>query len=151
MPAYSYKERFVPLILEGSKKHTIRARRKHVPKAGQMAYNYFGMRTKFCRKLNESKIAVVKGISITNEHGIVLYERALDDMELEVAKIDPLNVNLPLGQILHSDMRDAFAWNDGFRPEGSCPGYPIGAYDLMIRFWKQTHDLPFTGDVISWQ
>lgn len=44
-----------------------------------------------------------------------------------------------------------FAWRDGFRPEGSTIHDPYGAFDLMMRFWKHTHELPFQGIVIYWK
>ena len=44
-----------------------------------------------------------------------------------------------------------FAWSDGFRPVGSTAEQPVGAAELMLRFWKQTHELPFEGVVIYWK
>lgn len=148
MPAYSFKERFVPMILDGSKRQTIRARRKNAPKPGQMAYLYYGMRTKNCRKLGEYEIEAVKGIYIDTLGFVYLFDKLLDDMEIEIAKTDPFGFSA--SKLCLATYRDQFAWNDGFRPEGSICGSPGRAFDLMIRFWKQTHSLPFVGDVIYW-
>ena len=46
--------------------------------------------------------------------------------------------------------KDHFAWDDGFRPDGATRLNPTGAFELMMRFWKQTHELPFIGDLIKW-
>ena len=49
MPAYNFRERFVPKILAGTKPHTIRKRRKHPTKVGDILWLYTGMRTKGCK------------------------------------------------------------------------------------------------------
>jgi len=148
MPAYSFKERFVPLILEQSKRQTIRSRRKYPPRVGQNAFLFYGMRTKNCKRLGQEPIKMVRSVRIT-ETGIFIYCRTLDNIELEVAKINPLNISLPDGVTL-IDTKDKFAWDDGFRVEGTTRENPKGAFDLMIRFWNQTHSLPFVGDLICW-
>ncbi len=49
MPAYSFKERFVPFILDGTKTQTVRSRRRHPAKPGDTLYLYSGLRTKYCK------------------------------------------------------------------------------------------------------
>lgn len=48
MPAYNFQKQFVPKILDGSKLHTIRRRRKRSTRAGDRLLLYTGMRTKQC-------------------------------------------------------------------------------------------------------
>jgi hypothetical protein len=128
MPAYSFKERFVPMILDGSKCQTIRANRKgrqgHA-KPGDTVYLYFGMRTKWCRKLGEGICSQIDPIKIT-DGGI--YIAGMPD-----------------------NFTDMFAWLDGFRPEGSTFVKSEGSFELILRFWRQTHSLPFEGTIIHWE
>ena len=46
MPAYNFQPQFVPMILDRSKPHTIRRRRKKPTKVGDMLWLYVGQRTK---------------------------------------------------------------------------------------------------------
>lgn len=133
MPAYSYKEQFIPFLLDETKDHTVRkerAGRSRHARPGETIYHYYGMRTKWCRKIGESICTWVQDITIT-EKGI--YLREAEDTPLTPPE------------------RDKFAWSDGFRPEGSTADNPAGAFALMLRFWKQTHELPFHGVVIYWK
>lgn len=131
MPAYSFKERFVPLILDGSKRQTIRKKRKGQAKPGSTLYLYFGMRTKWCRKLKETPCVDVKEIVITQDGKIFVG-----------------------GKKLTWSQRDVLAYNDGFRngDDGMFPDYceTKGCFDIMFRWWSQTHELPFIGDIIYW-
>ncbi|MDH7463993.1 hypothetical protein QEG73_22010 [Chitinophagaceae bacterium 26-R-25] len=83
--------------------------------------------------------------------GIVLYDRLLTAEEILIAISNPTNPFLPGHSILSSKERDEFAWKDGFRPEGTTLKNCQGSYELMLRFWQQTHDLPWVGDVILWE
>jgi hypothetical protein len=62
MPAYNFQTRFVPLILEGKKPHTIRRRRKHPTKVGDVIKMFTGMRTKECRQFAEARCVKVEPI-----------------------------------------------------------------------------------------
>lgn len=138
MPAYSFKEQFIPFLLDGSKEHTVRNNRVQIngrsrhALPGDTVFLYYGMRTKFCRKIGEATCRATQDICIT-EQGIYF----------------------PLGpgsfRTYFPEECDAFAWKDGFRPEGATMGNPSGAFDLMLQFFKQTHDLPFQGVVIYWK
>jgi hypothetical protein len=152
MPAFSFKERFVPLIQNGTKTHTIRNRRKNgqLPKVGDPIYLYYGMRTKFCTKLGEEPCIDVKSIYI-DDANIILYERVLDLSELATAIRSPFHVSLPAFEVLDNQQRNDFAWADGFRPDGSKPDFTVGSFYLMQKWWQLTNDLPFVGDVIYWQ
>lgn len=122
MPAYSFKERFVPLILSGEKRQTIRQKRKGQAKPGSILYLYYGMRTKWCKKLKETICSGVKEI-IIDKKGNVFIE----------------------GKKLNGVQKILLAHDDGFRPEDLCD-----AWTVMFRWWNQTHSLPFKGDIIYW-
>lgn len=134
MPAYSYKERFVPFILDESKDHTVRnerAGRSRHARPGETIYHYYGMRTKWCRKLGEAVCSRVAPIIIT---------------------ADSIYID---GALLSWDEMARFAWKDGFRPEGTTLDEYWGAWTAMRRFWKENHGLdgehPWSGVVIYWK
>ncbi|MDP1763063.1 MAG: hypothetical protein Q8L07_04180 [Sediminibacterium sp.] len=151
MPAYSFQQRFVPFVKDGSKPHTVRNRRKNFCKIGDTCYLYYGLRTKWVTKLGESPCINTHSIAIDNFLGILFYSRLLNNQELYLAKCVPGHVSLPVCKILTPDERNTFAWMDGFRPEGSTKESPGEAYELMIRFWTITHQLPWAGDIIYWK
>ena len=64
MPAYNFQSRFVPMILDGSKPHTIRRRRKRPTKVGDMLCLYTGMRTKQCKLIVVTECVKVEPITI---------------------------------------------------------------------------------------
>lgn len=149
MPAYSFQSRFVPFVKDGSKPHTLRDRRRHPAKVGSTVYLYSGLRTKWCQKIGQDTCKRTFSVAIY-EYGIVFYNRLLDKQELNAARINPFDPLLPQQGVLSLQECDEFAWKDGFRPEGTTVQSPAGAFDLMIRYWNQTHILPWAGDVIYW-
>lgn len=132
MPAYSFKEQFCESVQTGSKTHTVRALRtgksRHAM-PGDTVYLYYGMRTKFCRKLGEGICTKVDKITISH-NGIFLSGRALSQHEMNV-----------------------FAWKDGFRPEGSTAEEPGSAWLMMWKFWGTKLDTAdgWKGVVIYWK
>jgi hypothetical protein len=66
VPALNFQSRFAPLILAGTKRSTIRRRRKdrRDPKPGQTLYLFTGMRTKSCRRLLETRCERVRPINL---------------------------------------------------------------------------------------
>jgi len=147
MPAYSFQERFVPMVLDGSKDCTIRGRRsKGFAKPGDTLYHYFGMRTKWCRKLREEKCTAVHTIIIEKD-SIITIPRRLTDQEIADTPWNDIKEEL---QVLSTKEMNLLAWRDGFRPEGSTADNPKGAWQLMKEFWMETHTLPFIGDHIYW-
>ena len=150
MPSYNFKTRFVPMVKEGSKNQTIRARPKNgrMPKMGDMVYLFSGLRTKFTTRLLTTPLKAVRGIYI-DETRIILYSRPLDEQDIFLAKQLPFSKALPMPSEL-TILKDQFAWLDGFRPDGSTFESCTGAFELMIKFWRLTHELPFVGDLIYW-
>jgi hypothetical protein len=64
MPAYSFKEQFIPSIKSGKKRQIIRKKRKGQAKPGDMLYLYYGMRTKWCTKIGEAVCTATEEIEI---------------------------------------------------------------------------------------
>ncbi len=136
MPAYSFKERFCSMVLDGSKPHTIRAARKgrsRHARIGEKVFLYFGMRTKHCRKLGEGTCHKTLPILITEKYIRIYSEDKSSYMDLVGITADRL------------------AWKDGFRPEGHLTFHCSGAFDLMTRYWKLNGGLPFEGFIIYWK
>jgi hypothetical protein len=154
MPAYSFKERFVPFVKDGSKPHTIRNRRKRqTVKKGDTCYLYYAMRTKNYTKLREETCIDVRTIFIGVLFGRVeigLCKCRLSDIEVEELKSGKIDLNKVGFSILSEFEKNKLAWRDGFRPEGSRLNNPDGSFELMMRFWQVTHELPFYGDIIYW-
>lgn len=72
MPALNFKARFADAVERGTKRQTIRAKRKHPIKVGDRLYHYTGMRTKACRKLAEQDCTHVRGIEIKHPDGVIV-------------------------------------------------------------------------------
>jgi len=160
MPAYSFQERFVPWVLDGSKAQTIRKRRvKGFAKKDDTLYLYYGLRTKYTKKLREEKCSNAVSVIITNEkvylcssllasNEIEWYTRRCSKDEYQFliwCNHSDYNGNPCYFRRISSTEANDIAWEDGFRPESK-----KDAFDLMLRFWKQTHKLPFVGDIIYW-
>lgn len=64
MPAYNSQKQFVGKILDGSKPHTIRRRRKNPTKVGDVLYLYTGSRTKSAFKFAEAVCTKIEPVII---------------------------------------------------------------------------------------
>lgn len=106
MPAYSFHKRFIPAIMDGTKRHTIRGKRKARPRVGQMFYAFTGMRTKSCQRLFESPIVRVQDIRLF-----------VDGDGRAQVEID--------GVLLAEDELEALAKADGFK-----------CWRVMAHFWN---------------
>lgn len=146
MGLYGFKKQFVPMILDGSKTHTIRATRKFEDSPGKTMHLYTGLRQK-------------KGVA-----------RLL--MRVPCVKVEPIEISLPFGEIeitlsmftvkvsgqtLDSGEKDLLAWRDGFIPNFSVSNQPAayGAFALMAEFWTKEHGktnggFPFVGKIYHW-
>lgn len=123
MPALSFNKKFVPHILNGTKKQTIRKFRKKPINVGNRLFLYTGMRTKQCKKIGEASCVAVYVASITRK-GIQL---STIHHPKKKWKVDEKSL-------------DAFARSDGFSD-----------WEEMHRWWGLTHDLPFKGNLIMWE
>lgn len=142
MSAYSFQERFIPFLLDGSKDHTVRKKRigrsRHA-RPGETLQLYYGMRTKYCTKIGEATCRTVSRILIIPEFIFIVPADPFDETTFDEGD----------GALLPEEA-DRFAWKDGFRPQDSTIDKPEGAFELMFRFWRQFHELPFEGVVIYW-
>lgn len=64
MVAYSFKQRFVAPILDGSKTQTIRAPRARHARVGEELQLYTGMRTKQCKLIRRAECIDVQDIRL---------------------------------------------------------------------------------------
>ena len=129
MGLYNFKPRFVPMILNGTKSHTIRAPRKHPDQPGDTMHLYEGLRTKQACLLFRAPCLKVEEIEIGVRIGI---------------RLD--------GEILDLDEANALAWRDGFREsfdDNPANGH-WGSLELMLRFWQRYNELPFKGQIYHW-
>ena len=121
MGLYNFKKRFAPFVLDGSKRHTIRAKRAHPDKPGNPVHLYTGLRTKAAKLLGRSICVRIEEIRISeDQHVFVNFE------------------------MLSADEKNALAYCDGFRSRGVSH-----AFEEMMEFWEGR--LPFVGDIIHWQ
>ena len=93
MPAYNFQKQFVPMIEDGSKRNTIRRRRKHPTQAGQTLRLYMGMRTKGCRLIRDVVCVRIEPVVIYPALGRVVLDGKM----------------LSLDETLRFALRDGFA------------------------------------------
>ncbi len=83
MPAYNFQSQFVGAILDGSKRQTIRPRRRRATRSGDVLQLYTGMRTKGCRLLRVADCMDVKPIQIVPRALVVLMNgKVIEDAEM---------------------------------------------------------------------
>ena len=89
MGLYNFQKQFVPAILEGRKRHTIRAERAHPDEPGDTMHLYTGLRQKGAQLIGRPKCAKVQIIEInSNGHITIDGERLLIDEMEALAKAD---------------------------------------------------------------
>lgn len=123
MALLGFKDRFVPLIESGAKRHTIRGIRADI-KIGTRLDLYARPRQKGMRLIFRAPSVKVERIQVTPVYFGDGGSRAAIAIE---------------GVWLEDDEREAFAVRDGFRD-----------FDDMCEFWKVNRELPFEGCVIHW-
>jgi hypothetical protein len=125
-----FKRRFVPFILDGTKTHTIRAKRKVRPRPGEMCHCYVDPRQKTMALLGRWRCTRIDEIVI---------DRTGDDEALLAVTIN--------GARLTPAEADLFFYRDGFRDRGT------GQFPHIRQaaaFWAR-QNFPFVGDLIHWQ
>lgn len=153
MPAYNFQKQFAPYVKDGSKPHTLRAYRidGQLPKPGQLAHLYTGMRTPKCEKLIDPSPEILTVITVFIFPNGDFYTTALmdaEEAELYLHFPDRLD-EIESSKITHF-MKNSIAWEDGFRPPGSSFSQPGEAFELMKSWVSKTHILPFAGTLIRW-
>ncbi len=125
MGLYGFKPQFWNMVLEGSKRHTIRCPRRWPDTPGKTMYLYANVRRPDAFLLMEAKCLAVRPIVL----------------EKQFIEVD--------GVRLQADERDALAWRDGFRPPGSTATRPGASFALMSEFWRGSM-LPLTASLNEW-
>lgn len=127
MPALNFKKQFVPAVKSGKKRQTIRSVRKRPFVKGDKLYLFTGMRTENCARIKEVVCKSVYTIKIydsnTTKH---LAFSIYSDKYIRLFGKNSLDA-------------DSFARKDGFKNSSE-----------MIEWFKQTHGLPFHGQLIKW-
>jgi len=125
MVAYSFQPSFIPLLLSGVKRQTIRIPRKREPRVGEALQFFTGPRMRPTR-IGGATCLAVRDVRLDFEHD----EVTLDDAEV-LTQLEELN---------------AFATRDGFGHR-LCPS----AWEHMARWWAYTHsDQPiFRGTLVD--
>jgi len=70
MGLYNFQARFVPKIEDGSKRHTIRGRRRYEDEPGDTMHLFYGARTKQCRRLMRAPCTKVQLLDIRPVPGV---------------------------------------------------------------------------------
>src|ERR1039458_6030532 len=116
-----FKARFVPMIEDGSKTHTIRAKRKIRPRVGETCHCYTGLRQKGARLLGRWPCVKVEEITIR--------------LRCRPEDFFPLALDIWIdGERLSPDEVNDLAWRDGFRPVRRCD-----ACLVMCHYWLENH------------
>lgn len=125
MGLYNFQKRFVVPILNHTKKHTIRATRRHPDKVGNIAHLYTGLRTKNAQLLGRFPITRIEDIEI-RESKLHCRDGCVADTQVFIE-----DIQLSLGE------RETLARLDGFEN-----------FTDMAAFWKGR--LPFKGEIVHW-
>lgn len=147
-----FKRRFEPLVLDHSKRHTIRAKRKQPPSVGDRCDCYGDSRQKTMHLLGRWQCVKVEDIRIVLDPPVT---HGFDWSQIPLHMVDkfedfPWFVRVWIeGVELDRNERNALAWADGFRPPRR-----RNAFAEMVRFWLEEHGkgkrLDFRGDIIHW-
>lgn len=88
MPLLGFQKQFALLVEAGTKRQTIRAKRKdgRNPKPGDLLYLYTGLRTKSCRKIGMHRCLSVEEITVA-WCGICVAEQWLTAEECEAMAV----------------------------------------------------------------
>jgi hypothetical protein len=117
-----FKKRFAAYVEEGSKTHTIRARRKIAPRVGETCHCYEALRTKHTRLLGRFVCVGVQDITLHFHAGS------------PVVRINEVLLSL--------DETEALFWRDGFRAN------PPSSMSQAALFWGT--NAKFSGHIIHW-
>jgi hypothetical protein len=121
MPSFGFKHQFAELVETGAKCQTIRTRRKHMPRIGQIAYCFENLRRKNCRRLGGWTIKSVLEVWIYWDHINIQISDTVCQIE---------TISLPIAL-------DLFAQMDGFKD-----------WKEMSEFFKPNYGRPMT--LIKW-
>jgi hypothetical protein len=80
---YNFQARFEQFVIDGRKRHTIRAERAHPDEPGNICHLYVGLRTRNCRLIFRAPCVRVEPIQILSTGRIILNGATLSDDEAE--------------------------------------------------------------------
>jgi hypothetical protein len=126
MALINFQKQFAEAVKSGKKKQTIRAPRKYSIKSGEILHLYTGLRTKKCKKLQKVVCKSVQDVTINNIGMLTIDGISIIDSCLKA-------------NIYYFDYLDVFAQADGFKD-----------WKDMIKWFSETHGLPFKGWLIKW-
>ena len=133
MPAFSFKKQFRPPVEDGTKRHSIRAKRSRPWLVGDKLALYTGMRTNSCRLIFRTVVTKVQDITIRQSK-----TRHFPEIP-DLGAWPYLEIHID-GIALSDDEMEALAKADGF-----------GSLFSMAMFWEQNNAFPFSGDMIHWK
>lgn len=121
MAILNFKKRFATFVELNIKRQTIRAKRKHPIQEGETLFLYTSLRTKSARRLRTAQCLYAQDISIDLD---------IDGLpEIIIAGAGPMSY----------EEKEDLAVKDGFNSIGE-----------MLAFFRDTHGLPFEGQLIKW-
>ena len=126
-----FKRRFAPFVRDGSKRHTIRAKRVYVPRVGEICHCYVDPRQKSMALLGRWPCVRVQDFLLFNS---------------------PLQCFIAVdGVILDREERNLLAYRDGFRTP-DLPPEADANFQAMLEFWApRLNESPrWSGDIIHW-
>lgn len=126
-----FRRRFAPFIEDGSKRHTMRPKRKRRPVVGETCHCYVDPRQKSMRLLGRWPCVKVEDV--------LIYQCGDGTLSMLIE-----------GTEMSMDEKNYFAWADGFRSRGRHL-----AWEELSEFWLDAHgkseeSLEFEGDIIHW-
>ncbi len=139
MPAYNFKKEFVPMILDGSKPHTIRRRRKRPTRVGDVLYLFTGLRTKQCKLVAISECVKIEPILLIPEAMIIWISSS--QVDINESNMRPLSID-EINDLAHRDgFEDTYDFFDFFKR------YKEGfLYDFEIIWWSVDLLMPVNGN-----
>lgn len=126
----SFKKQFRPMLLNGSKRHTLRGSAGTL-RVGGICHCYIGLRTKDCELVGRWPSTAIARAEIMIEQNDTFCV-AIDETRLRW------------------DELIAFAYADGFRIPRSLIGDPLAMRSFWIKENKLSRDNPWSGFAIHW-
>lgn len=153
---FGFRARFVPMIEDGTKTHTIRALSSLVAAPGHPVALYTALRTKQARLILRAECVKVDAVLIYPDLGEVFVRPYIGiDWLPERPELWPLVLRNPHEYAfaqLDSGERDLLAWRDGFRPQHGAEDPAAGAWAEMREYWLDMHgEDPFIGTITHWK
>ena len=137
MKVHLFQRRFARLVRQGTKRTTIRPRRKNPTRVGDA----LSLRAWSGKPYRSKQVTLLDGIVCAEVHGIEILRRSdwVSPTYYESRVICRVDGNEVKSDLLREGEWDRLAQADGFKHAG----------DMLDWFIKE-HGLPFSGDLIRW-